>query len=1155
MDTSEPAQPAQPRPATAPSRRRRWLFRSTIAIAVLAVIAGIVFVAPDHIVRYLIRSELTRMGIVVEGIETFRIDEWRRQVWFGPVRAGAEGAQLAEVKHFGVELSLSNLLRRQALIKRIIIDGVDIYIVKEADGRLLINGIDLEPFLKPGEEPKPEKTPSPWGTGLDELELVNSRLTFVEHGRGTATLELDRLALHDYRSWTPDEPGTFEFNARLNEITVRVSGEAQPFADIIRVKARTEIEGFELPKVMQYAGPLGFERRGGSIASRLDHDMSIEREGGMTVATQGRLEASALDLFHPRIAEIVANELTVDIDTVFARNAAGTNQFTGSLGVHAEGAQKIEAAGTRLAFNSLDLGLKDIAVSIDPGGDVNAAVTPTLTIVQPQVSGPADAGADAIEIKLQPVTAATRGQEITAATAGSIDSTGLRLAAPVAATAKSVGLALKSLALASTADGKTLTAVGSTAIDSLAMSDPVRLLLASFGFEFSSLELKSGDGGVALAAAGKTALGGLAVDAPIRAEAKTIETDISQLALKAGGAGVALSLAARTQGAALALREPIEASTDTLTLDMAPLQLDTGADALTVRAGGKLGLSPVAVLLKQADGRASLSAKLAQLGLGFGDLSYRSAGGEDRVGGRIDLDLGPSTAELPQANDALRMSLDRLKVALPGVDLRLAGAAIALTTPASVDAGRIAATLPEAEGQPAIEVRLGEVRTRFDPITANIDGGQVGWSARLDASIDDLNARVADGAAARATIGRLTLSRASIDEQLHLNADELLLNKPQIAITDKLFAALAPPATTAGRRTAAAPAAAPPPRIRLGRFAVDDGGSLRFVDAVVKPPVRFKTDINVLEARDIDTGDPARRMDLRLDVTVNEFTTIQALGTAAPFGSKPEFDMTARIRGLQLPALSPYAAKAIGMNLEKGQLDLKADAVARKGVLDGKVGLDIANLGFSPLSKADAERLSASIGAPIETAVDLLRDAQGRIKLNIPVSGDLASPSFDLSRVIAKAMTGAVTAAIAAPLQLMLQPVQLVAKAVGGKITFKPVVFAPMEKTLQPDAGAFVDALATALQQQNDLIIQLCGRATAADLEAILSRPPPERRKGEPWTPESARRPLEALAAERGRAVRRALVTDKGISAGRVGECRSSFDANDREPPRVEIMM
>jgi hypothetical protein len=112
-----------------------------------------------------------------------------------------------------------------------------------------------------------------------------------------------------------------------------------------------------------------------------------------------------------------------------------------------------------------------------------------------------------------------------------------------------------------------------------------------------------------------------------------------------------------------------------------------------------------------------------------------------------------------------------------------------------------------------------------------------------------------------------------------------------------------------------------------------------------------------------------------------------------------------------------------------------------------------------------------------------------------------------------------------------------------------------MEKTLQPDAGAFVDALATALQQQNDLIIQLCGRATAADLEAILSRPPPERRKGEPWTPESARGPLEALAAERGRAVRRALVTDKGISAGRVGECRSSFDANDREPPRVEIMM
>jgi hypothetical protein len=64
----------------------------------------------------------------------------------------------------------------------------------------------------------------------------------------------------------------------------------------------------------------------------------------------------------------------------------------------------------------------------------------------------------------------------------------------------------------------------------------------------------------------------------------------------------------------------------------------------------------------------------------------------------------------------------------------------------------------------------------------------------------------------------------------------------------------------------------------------------------------------------------------------------------------------------------------------------------------------------------------------------------------------------------------------------------------------------------------------------------------------------PAEAKPEPLSKEEAQA-LSELAVERQRNVRRYLIQGKGADTKRVGECRSTLEADDQGTPRVEISL
>ena len=530
------------------------------------------------------------------------------------------------------------------------------------------------------------------------------------------------------------------------------------------------------------------------------------------------------------------------------------------------------------------------------------------------------------------------------------------------------------------------------------------------------------------------------------------------------------------------------------------------------------------------------NASLDRLSVNLGEVNVSTSAG------RLAMNLSGSTSL-----DALALSgpadlaFDALRVDLADVDVLQQGDSLSVKGAATAEARTLTAGLHGEAGQPAVRGGAETLGVTLRDLAAAKTAADLQWRTGIDLNMEALDAAVGSGNLAKARASQVTLKNATIDQSLTLAADELVITQLQAEISDKLAAALG------GEHE---PESETPATVKIGRLALVDGARILFEDTSVDPRVEVSVDAKTLEVENIDTGDPNQRTNLKLVAKINEFATVDVSGWVEPLAAKPTFDLDSDVRGLQLAWLSPYAARAVGMHLESGTLSTRTTGAANRGKLNANVKLTLDDLDFSPVSPAAAERLSRRVGIPVKTAVAMLQDPDGAIRLQLPVYGTVSSPDIDLSSVVRKAIGGAFGGLIGGG---------------GGKdggVAFNPITFEAGSTALTPDGIELAAELAQMLKQRPKLSVKVCGRATSQDLLAYanarkIALPAAQLAgtKGAPALPEKAKADLNKLAAERTRAVRQFVATGHGIEPSRVEECRPTFDPADTGPPRVDIKM
>lgn len=284
-------------------------------------------------------------------------------------------------------------------------------------------------------------------------------------------------------------------------------------------------------------------------------------------------------------------------------------------------------------------------------------------------------------------------------------------------------------------------------------------------------------------------------------------------------------------------------------------------------------------------------------------------------------------------------------------------------------------------------------------------------------------------------------------------------------------AAPQPPPSSADQGTPSS--TEPRPLIRIGHIEVVRG-NVNFTDNFIKPNYTANvTDLGgSVTTLASDSAEPAT---LALAGKVDDDAPVDINGRLQPLAPVLFLDIEGRMRGVDLPRLTPYSLKYAGYPILKGKLtmEVKYKIEDRKLAANNHVYIDQLTLG-DRVDSPTATKL------PVTLAVSLLKNSRGEIDINLPVSGSLDDPKFSIGGLIVQVIVNLLTKVVTAPFSLL-------AAAFGGGEELGYIDFAAGSAALGADQTKRIDTLAKALNDRPALKLDVIGRADpAVDTDGVL---------------------------------------------------------------------
>lgn len=366
--------------------------------------------------------------------------------------------------------------------------------------------------------------------------------------------------------------------------------------------------------------------------------------------------------------------------------------------------------------------------------------------------------------------------------------------------------------------------------------------------------------------------------------------------------------------------------------------------------------------------------------------------------------------------------------------------------------------------------------------------------------------------------------------------------------------------------------------IRVGEVTMAGNSNAQFSDKSVQPAFNTMLTIDTFRLSELNSAQPENPSPYHLAGKLGKYATLDLKGDVRPFLAQPGVTAKGFIKGLELPALSSYTARALGYDLSSGQLN--ADLTL--SIVDGRImaenALTLNNLNVKVSDPEKLKGLTTQLSMPLDAALSLLRDKDNNIRLQLPVGGDLQNPKFNLSDIINTALGKVMKKGAMAYLTQALQPygalltlAKMAGKAINA-IALEPVLFEPVAAVLPAGTSAYMEKIAALMNERPGINIRLCGMATEKDRAALVaieqqklqkkSTASMGREEGE--ARRSSAKPVEIvipeetlllLARQRAESLKDHLVNKLKVPAERLFICNPEVDADKEGAPRVELMI
>lgn len=362
----------------------------------------------------------------------------------------------------------------------------------------------------------------------------------------------------------------------------------------------------------------------------------------------------------------------------------------------------------------------------------------------------------------------------------------------------------------------------------------------------------------------------------------------------------------------------------------------------------------------------------------------------------------------------------RVAVKLDGIELKAAQPYITQYTSMTLLAGRLSggAKVRFGAGKPTLQISSDISVAGVHTIDNALHDDFVNWD-RLELSGINFQ-RDPDRLVIEQVTARKLYARVIVEPDSSLNVKRVLAGPGATVIAPAPPGA--PVANTAVIHAKPAPAKPPPnqsapnkaPAMPMAvKKIVLYASQANFADLSVQP--NFATGIQNIEGTVLGLSSQANsRAKVDIHGAVDAFSPVAITGEVNLLSAALYTDLSMSFRNMDLSIFNPYSGKFAGYNITKGKLSTLMHYKVDGRKLDAQHHITLEQLEFG-----DKTASKDAVSLPIKLAVALLKDRNGVIDLDIPVTGTLDDPAFRLGPIIWKVFVNILEKAVTAPFALL----------------------------------------------------------------------------------------------------------------------------------------
>lgn len=204
-------------------------------------------------------------------------------------------------------------------------------------------------------------------------------------------------------------------------------------------------------------------------------------------------------------------------------------------------------------------------------------------------------------------------------------------------------------------------------------------------------------------------------------------------------------------------------------------------------------------------------------------------------------------------------------------------------------------------------------------------------------------------------------------------------------------------------------------RVRIGNLDIKRC-AVNYEDKTLPSDFKYRVTGISIQGKEVDTKSVSNHIVVSGTLPSGGSMMVNWRGALNPMKSNSR--IVAMLRNMKIKDMSPWTEYMFGYPLQSGSLSITSDNTIMHGKLDATEQIDI----HRPEVGKKKKRFTPVVdNVPLKLALNLLTNPQGNINMEVPIAGDLKSPSFSLKDVIGKAIGQILLKATAAPFVAMAQ--------------------------------------------------------------------------------------------------------------------------------------